>query len=267
MIIPVNGCEYAVHDTGSGPETIIFGHGYLMTHRLFDPQVEALKDDFRCITFDWRGQGDSEITTGGYDVRDLARDVIGILDALEIERAHYVGLSMGGFVGFRLLAHYGDRLHSALLFDSDAGAEPTWSWLKYQAMLYMVERFGYDSVIDQVLPLMFGDTSLRERPEEVKAWAEQIKTQDPRGIVAAGRGIFSRESVLPFLGTARTPTLIAVGAEDKTTPPEKSATAHDALPNSEMLIIPHAGHSSPVEQPDAVTQAIRRFITEKAVVA
>ena len=114
---------------------------------------------------------------------------------------------------------------------------------------------------------MFGDTSLRERPEEVKAWAERIKTQDPRGIVAAGRGIFSRESVLPFLGTARTPTLIAVGAEDKTTPPEKSATAHDALPNSEMLIIPHAGHSSPVEQPDAVTQAIRRFITEKAVVA
>ncbi len=265
--LSVNGCDYAVYDTGPGPETIVFGHGYLMTHRLFDAQVEALKDEYRCVSFDWRGQGDSEVTTGGYDVRDLARDVIGIMDALDIDRAHYVGLSMGGFVGFRLLAHYGDRLRSAILLDSDAGAESTWRWLKYQAMLTMVENFGYGSVMDRVLPLMFGKTYRREHPGQIKQWAERIQAQDPIGIVRAGRSIFSRESTLPLLGKARTPTLVAVGSEDVTTPPEKTATAHDALPNSEMLIIPHAGHSSPVEQPEAVTNAIRRFITEKAVPA
>ena len=267
LTLPVNGCDYAVYDTGTGPDTIVFGHGYLMTHRLFDAQVEALKDEYRCVAFDWRGQGNSEITTGGYDVRDLAQDVVGIMDALGIDNAHYVGLSMGGFVGFRLLAHYGDRLRSAILLDSDAGAESTWRWLKYQAMLTMVETVGYDSVMGRVLPLMFGETYRREHPDAVKQWAERIKAQDPKGIVPAGRSIFSRESTLPLLGKARTPTLVAVGSEDVTTPPEKTATAHDALPNSEMLIIPHAGHSSPVEQPEAVTKAIRRFITEKAVPA
>jgi pimeloyl-ACP methyl ester carboxylesterase len=260
--VSVNGCEYFVRDQGSGPETIVFGHGYLMTHRLFDEQVAALKDDYRCIAFDWRGQGMSEITTGGYDVRDLARDVDALLDALDIEKCHYVGLSMGGFVGFRLLAHYGDRLHSAILLDSDAGAESRWRWMKYQAMIAMVERFGYDSVMDRVIPLMFGETFRREHPDEVERWTERITAQDPRGICAAGRGIFSRESVLPLLGQARTPTLLIVGGEDVTTPPEKTATAHDALPNSRMLIIPHAGHSSAVEQPDTVTNAIRTFITE-----
>ncbi|WP_179862288.1 alpha/beta fold hydrolase [Longibacter salinarum] len=260
--VTVNGCEYFVKDTEEGPETIVFGHGYLMTHRLFDAQVDALSDSYRCIAFDWRGQGMTQITTGGYDVRDLARDVASLLDAMDVDRCHYVGLSMGGFVGFRLLAHYGDRLHSAVLLDSDAGAESMLRWLKYQAMLTMVEHFGYDSVIDRVIPLMFGETFRREQPEAVEMWTERITAQDPRGIVPAGRGIFSRESALPLLGKARTPTLLMVGGEDVTTPPEKTAAAHDALPNSKMLIVPQAGHSSAVEQPEAVTHAIRRFLAE-----
>jgi len=260
--VKVNGCEYFVRDVGDGDETIVFGHGYLMTHRLFDHQIEALRDEYRCIAFDWRGQGMSEITTGGYDVRDLARDVSELLNVMGVARCHYVGLSMGGFVGFRLLAHYGERLHSTVLLDSDAGAESLWRWMKYQTMIAMVDHLGYDSVIDRVIPLMFGETFRREHPDKVQAWTERITAQDPRGIVRAGRGIFSRESALPVLGQARTPTLLIVGGEDKTTPPEKTATAHDALPNSRMLVLPQAGHSSAIEQPDAVTNAIRRFLTQ-----
>jgi len=260
--VTANGCEYFVREVGDGPETIVFGHGYLMTHRMWDAPIEALKDRYRCVAFDWRGQGLSEITTGGYDVPNLARDVVALFDALEIDRCHYVGLSMGGFVGYRLLVDHADRLHTAAILDSDAGAESVRPWLKYEAMLAWVEHYGYDRIIGSVIPLMFGDTFRREHPDEIETWTDRITAQDPRGIVPAGRGIFRRTSVLPRLGTARTPTLVAVGAEDRTTPIEKTVAAHDALPNAEMLIVPHAGHSAPIEQPQTVTTALHRFLRE-----
>lgn len=260
--VSVNGCRTFVKDVGDGPETIVFGHGYLLTHRLFDAQIDALRDRYRCIAFDWRGQGESEITEGGYGVDALADDVVALLDAMDVGRCHYVGLSMGGFVGYRLLVHHADRLLSASILDSDAGAEPALQRIRYEGMLAVVERFGYGPVIDRVVPLMFGETFRREQPDAVREWTDRITQQDPEGIVPAGRGIFRRNSILPRLGQVRTPTLVLVGAEDRTTPPEKSAAAHDALPNSQMLIVPQAGHSSCIERPDAVTDALETFIAD-----
>ena len=259
--LSINGCDYFYNTYGSGSETIAFGHGFLMTHRMWRAQVEALSDRYRCIVWDWRGQGQSSIPATGYDVPDLARDVVALLDALDATPCHYVGLSMGGFVGFELLTRHAHVLQSAALLDTAASAETLRDRLKYTAMLETVRRLGYDPVIDRTVSLLFGDTFRREHPERVARWAERITAQDPRGIVPAGHGIFRRENRLVDLGTARMPTLMLVGAEDRTTPPEKARDAHDALPNSRFVIVPHAGHSSPVEQPDAVTHHLRQFLT------
>lgn len=261
--LTVNGCSYHYTDTGAGDETIVFGHGFLMTHRLFDAQVEALSDRYRCVAFDWRGQGDSEVTDGGYDVPDLARDVVALADELDLAPFHYVGLSMGGFVGFDLLAHHAGVLRSATILDSSAEAEPMRSRVKYQAMLEAVKRVGFDAVIDRVVPLLFGPTFRREQPDAVEAWVERITAQDPVGIYRAGKAIFSRQSVLSTLGGARTPTLLLVGADDAATPPERSEKAHDALPSSRLVILPDAGHSSAVERPDAVTQHLTDFLDSR----
>ena len=258
----VNGCTYFYQDTGTGDETIVFGHGFLMTHRMWDAQIDALSDRYRCVAVDWRGQGQSEVTDGGYDVPDLARDLVALIDTLDLGRVHYVGLSMGGFVGFDLLAHHADVLRSAVLLDSSAEAEPTMQRLKYRAMLEAVKRLGYDAVMDRVVPILFGPTFRREHPDAVQTWIERITAQDRTGIYRAGRAIFDREGVLSRLGQARTPTLLLVGADDVATPPKRSERANDALPNSRLVILPNAGHSSAVERPTAVTEHIKTFLNE-----
>lgn len=265
--LSVNGCTYYYEDTGSGPETLVFGHGYLMTHRMWDAQVDAFASDYRCIRFDWRGQGQTQITDGGYDVPDLARDAAALIDALDAGPCHYVGLSMGGFVGFRLLVDHPEVLRSAALLDTSAEAEGTLQWIRYEAMIAAVERLGYDPIIRRVVPILFGPTFRREQPDAVDAWVQRIVEQDPTGIVRAGRGIFRREGVLHRLGQARTPTLLLTGADDVATRPERAATAHEALPNASLVLLPNAGHSSAVERPDAVNEHLRRFLAEAVVAA
>ena len=102
--LTANGCDLYYEDTGSGRESIVFAHGLLWSGRMYDDQVAALKGRFRCITFDFRGQGQSQITKSGYDMDDLTLDAGGLIERLGVAPCHFVGLSMGGFVGMRLAA-------------------------------------------------------------------------------------------------------------------------------------------------------------------
>ena len=265
--LSVNGCTYFYEEIGSGDETIVFGHGYLMTHRLWPSQIEAFRDTYRCIVFDWRGQGQTEIPESGYDVPNLARDAAELIRSLDASPCHYVGLSMGGFVGFHLLTDHAPLLRSAALLDTSAEAEPLTTRLKYEAMLQTVRRIGYDPVLPRVLPILFGPDFRRNRSDEVKRWTDIITSQDREGIYRAGRGIFRRKSHLAALGGARTPTLLLTGAEDVATPPDRARKAHDALPNSQFLLLPGAGHSSAIERPEAVTNHLRTFWADLAVEA
>lgn len=266
--LDVNGCSYYYDETGDGPETIVFGHGFLMTHRMWEHQVEAFRDRYRCITFDWRGQGWSEVTGEGYGVKALTEDLLRIIEQLDVGPFHYVGLSMGGFVGFRLLLRDPDNLLSAALLETQAGAEEQSKWLRYRAMLFIARYVGYGPVVDRALSLLFGPAFLNDpdNEQEIERWKGIIMSNDRVGVYRAGHGIFNRPSLLPQLGAIETPTLLLTGADDVSTPVEKARLAHERLPNSKLLVIPAAGHSSPVERPDAVTQALERFIAEHAAV-
>ena len=81
---------------------IVFAHGLLWSSQMYDKQVEYFQTDYRCIAFDFRGQGQSQITKSGYDMETLTEDTLGLLDALGIDKCHFVGLSMGGFVAQRI---------------------------------------------------------------------------------------------------------------------------------------------------------------------
>lgn len=118
--LQVNGAQLYYEDRGSGAETILFAHGLLFDHCLFEAQVAAFQDRNLCVTFDFRGQGQSEVTPGGYDMDTLAEDAAALMDALALWPCHFVGVSMGGFVGLRLALHYPEMLHSLSLLDTSA---------------------------------------------------------------------------------------------------------------------------------------------------
>jgi pimeloyl-ACP methyl ester carboxylesterase len=266
--LSINGCQYYYEDVGTGPETVVFGHGFLMTHRMWEHQVEALRDRYRCIAFDWRGQGWSEVTKSGYSVLELCEDLVELVERLDTGPVHYVGLSMGGFVGFRLLLRDPDWLQSATLIDTQADAETGSSRLRYEAMLLIARTIGYEPVIDRTLQMMFGPAFLNNPNNEqaIERWRGIATSNSRVGVYRAGQAIFQRPNVLPLLGAIRTPTLLMTGSDDTPTPVDAARRAQQAIPKAELTVIPAAGHSSPIERPEAVTERLESFIAAHTAV-
>ena len=260
----LNGCDYFYEETGAGPETIVFGHGFLMTHRLWESQLDALGDRYRCLALDWRGQGWSTVPNHGYELSSLTADLIAFIETLVEGPCHYVGLSMGGFTGLRLLGRRPDLVRSAVLMSTQAHPEDETNQLQYRALLEGTRRLGYGPFIDRVLPMLFSPAFLNdsERHREVERWRGIIQSNDPEGIYRTGRSIFWRNDLRDDLSRIETPVLLLAGADDIAISPDRTRAAHAQIPSSEFAVIPAAGHSAPVERPAVVTDLLRRFISK-----
>ena len=95
----INGCNLYYEDHGGQGETIVFAHSVLWSGEMFEAQVRAFKEHYRCITFDFRGQGRSEVAGNGYEIECLADDTVRLFEALNCAPCHLVGVSLGGIVG------------------------------------------------------------------------------------------------------------------------------------------------------------------------
>ncbi len=260
--VSVNGASLYYESHGAGPETIVFAHGLLWSGEMFAAQVAALASRYRCVTFDFRGQGRSEVTADGYDMDTLARDAAALIEALRLGPVHFAGLSMGGFVALRLAARRPDLLRSVILLETSAQAEPAESARKYRRLALVGHWLGFGLVAGLVMPVMFGRTFLTDpaRAAERRLWRKRLVANDRSGIFHAVRGVIDRDPVLPELDHVRLPALVIVGDEDVATVPAEAERIHQALRGSQLVVIPRAGHSSTIEQPAAVNAAIAAFL-------
>lgn len=257
--LDVNGARLHYEIVGSGTETIVFSHGLLMSGEMFRQQAEALGRHYRCILYDHRGQGRSEVTDGGYDMDTLAEDAVALIDQLDAAPCHFVGLSMGGFVGLRLAIRHPQLLRSLVLMDTSADPEPR--RFKYSLMAWFGRWFGFRLLVKPVMRLMFGRSFLRD-PGKVDAragWRRHLLALDRIGAYRAARGVIDRESVYDALGAITVPTLVLVGDEDVATVPALAERIRAAIPHARLVVIPHAGHTTAVEQPEAVNTVIGEF--------
>lgn len=260
--IRVNGVELYYEEHGSGSETIFFSHGLLMSCRMFDDQVSMLKDRYRCIAFDHRGQGQSEITRDGYDMDTLYEDAAALIETLGGAPCHFAGLSMGGFVGLRLAIRRPDLLKSLLLLETSADPEPSENISRYKLFAFVARWTGPAIVGNQIMKIMFGRKFLNDPAQAGlrREWLQRLSSINRIGGVRATYGVISRQGVYDEIGNIHTPTLIIVGDQDVATPLPKSQHLHEAIPNSQLIVIPGAGHSSTIEEPTAVNAAINDFL-------
>ncbi len=258
----VNDCELYYEDTGQGAETVVFSHGLLMNHTMFDAQVETLRDSYRCVRYDHRCQGRSGITESGCDMDSLCEDAAEFIRCLDCGPVHFAGLSMGGFVGLRLALHHPGLLRSLTLLDTTADPEPPLKRLKYRLMVAVARRFGFRPLIGTILPLMFGRSFLGDprRDAELERWRDYMLQADRDAILRATLGVIRRAGVYDRLGSIYTPTLILVGEEDRATPPSLARRMQAGIPISHLAVIPGAGHSPTIEQPEAVSAAMLDFL-------
>ena len=255
----------AYTDTGA-PEgkpdapVVFFAHGLLFSGRMFEPQIEHLRADFRCVAIDFRGQGNSPRALGGYDMDTLTVDVAELLRHLQIPVVNFVGLSMGGFVGIRLAARYPESVHTLTLMDTAATAEEPANRTKYKTLAKVYRLTG-------VRPLRTRDAPIMLAPENVDApwveeWISRLDRNDRAGMIKAIESVADRDPCEDEAVRIIAPTLIMVGAEDAATPPAKSRRLGELIATTRFHEIPGAGHSATLERPDEVNAILSAFLSE-----
>lgn len=264
-IAEINETSLYYEDTGPGStgETIVFSHGLLWGTELFAPQVAALRSRYRCISWDHRGQGKSaEDWRHCIGMELLAQDATALLDHLGVKAATFVGLSMGGFVGMRVAARRPDLVRRLVLIETSIAREAAATVPRYRMLNAVYRRVGPRLVAGQVAKVMLGTSTLRDasRKREVAKWIEIMTRR--RDIWRAVNGVIDRAPMAQDeLAKIKVPTLVIVGDEDVATPRDKAELIVGAIAGAKLEVVARAGHSSTVEQPDAVNRLLDAFLT------
>jgi len=247
MIIEANDIQINYEWSGvKQAPVVVLSHSLACSMVMWDPQLEMLESKFRVLRFDTRGHGGSQASQGSYTLEQLADDSIGILDGLEIERVHWVGLSMGGMIGQGLALRHPGRLESLVLADTAAiipdEAQPVW-----QERIDAVRNAGMQAVAESTLERWFTPNYLKQKRPEVDQIRQQLLVTPADGYIGCSEAI-RRLNYLNQLGVIQTPTLIMVGADDPGTPVAASEAMHAHIKGSDLVVIPAAAHLSNIEQ-------------------
>ena len=259
--IQINGARLYYEDQGVGPGTIVFGHALLFSGKMFRMQVQALSADYRCLTFDFRGQGQSEVTPGGYNMDSLAEDAAGLIENLGCIPCHFAGHSMGSFVAMRLALRRPEWIKSLVLMAASADHQPHREVIQYWLMSLLARRFGIGLVVNQVMPILFGRKFLDDPTQAPlrEEWRQRLIANHPIGAACAVRGVITRQGLIRELDQITVPTLIIAGEQDRAAPPARGLQIQARISGSTFVAIPQAGHLFTVEQPEAVNSALVGF--------
>lgn len=255
-IITDDGCVIACdyRPRGDAP-TVVLSPSLGTAMALFDAQVEALADCYSILRYDPRGHGSSAIPEGGYSLDRLGRDVIGLLDVFDIDRAHFVGVSLGGMTGQWMGYRAPERLLSLTLANTSAYMGPPTGWAD---RIRTVLDMGMDAMVEPVIERWFTTTFRSTCETEVARIAAMLAATAPKGYAGCCAAIRDMD----LRGTASlidVPTLVIAGAQDPATPPEHANYLASAIDGAKLVTL-DAAHLSNVEQTTLFNNALLRFL-------
>lgn len=245
----------------SGKETgpvVLMAHSLGCNLHMWDPQMSALEAIYNVVRLDMRGHGQSSVPPGPYTLDELADDAIAVMDSLNIEKAHWVGLSVGGMIGQSLLLRYPKRFISAALCDT-ASAQPDSAKPIWDARIQAVETDGLGSIVDATMERWFTAAGLKSGNPAVAAVRTQLENTSDEGYVACCHAIM-KLNYIEQLSEINVPVSLIVGAEDMATPVSGSEAMHIRLPNSQLNVLDNASHISNVEQVEAFNEVLLPFL-------
>ena len=241
---------------------VVLLHAFPLNRRMWGPQLGVLRQaGFSPVAPDLPGFGDSPLS-GPPDLEHFARAVLRTLDQLHIERAAWVGLSMGGYVLFRVLALAPERVAAVVLADTRAEPDSPEARARRFDQASRVAASGPQAIAEGFLEGALGPTSRRQRPGVVGRVRELVLQARPAGIIHALHAMAARPDSTPLLGSIRVPALAMVGQEDALTPPAVVKALAERIPGARCVEIPGAGHLPNLETPEAFNEALLNFLRE-----
>jgi len=248
-------------DVGDGP-AVLLGHSFLCDRTMWAGQVPALAEHYRVLNMDIRGHGESGPVDSRCSLAELLDDALAVLDEAGVERAAWVGLSVGGMIAMRVALAHPERVAALGLLATDAGAETRWKRFKYGMLAVVAKRVGVRRMVGQINQQMLGKTTLRTRPALVAHWSRRFAGLDLRSVLNVQPAIVERENILARLPGVEAPAIVLVGQEDEALPPERSRRIAEALPDARLREVEAAGHLVAVERPALVTDSLISFLGE-----
>ena len=242
--------------------SLVCAHGTLMDRTMFEPQLDALSDDYHVLAYDLRARTDRYAEP--YDLYDLADDCEALLDARGIDSCTLAGMSMGGFMALRFAERYPDRLDGIVMIDSIAQPHEDGDIEQYRTMIDTVREMGDvpENMAATVKHILFGSTSNAERTALVDSWADRWLTYPGEAVYQEVSSWLERPDFTDRLDDITVPVLAIHGEEDASLDIEKSEDMVEHLPDGELVPIPEAGHSANTENPAAANAAIREFLAD-----
>jgi 3-oxoadipate enol-lactonase len=261
MKITANGISinYTLDGPASAP-VVTLSHSLATNFSMWDPQIPALASRYRVLRYDTRGHGGTDAPEGAYSLDQLAEDARALLQALGIGRTHFVGLSMGGFIGQILALEYPRMLQSLVLCDTTsrvpADAKPMWD-----ERMRVARSQGMEPHVEPTISRWFTAPFREQRPDVVTPVRAMIRATQPAGYIGCCHAIAALD-LTDRLRAISVPTLVIVGEEDSGTPVAAARTIHERIKGSELVILKSASHLSNVEQPEAFNQAVTGFLAK-----
>ena len=245
-------------DSGGDGQPVVLAHAIGCDHRMWDALAARLAGRFRVIRFDARGHGRSPVPPRPYSLDDLADDALALLDRLGLEKAHWVGLSMGAMIGMAFALAYPGRLGRLVLANttSSYGPEGRPMW---HARAKAVEEGGLEAIEPMVMARYFSEEFRASHPQAVATVSKRFLETPVAGYLGCCDAIaeldFTRD-----LGRIHNRTLAIAGALDAGTPPAMSQVIAERIPGARLAVIAGAAHLSAAERPEEFATLVESFL-------
>jgi 3-oxoadipate enol-lactonase len=245
-------------DGAAGAPVVVFSNSLGTNLAMWDAQVPALAEKFRVLRYDSRGHGLSDVTPGPYTIEGLARDVVSLLDALQISTAHYCGLSVGGLIGQWLGIHASKRFQSLTLCNTAARIGTTDAW---NTRIAAVREGGMTAIANGVIARWFTEDFAKRAPTAVEATRQMLLHSPPEGYAATGAALRD-EDLRAAVSRVSLPTLVISGTRDAATTTADGRFIAEKIPGAQYVEL-DAAHLSNIEAAEPFTAALLKFLGQQ----
>jgi pimeloyl-ACP methyl ester carboxylesterase len=255
-LVRTKGLEVAHERTGAGPP-LVFVHGAAEDHRIWQPQLAGLADEFTVVAWDEPGAGRSSDVPAGFSLADYADCLAAVIERVALGPAHIAGLSWGGSVILELYRRHPEHVATLILADTYAGWKGSLPEEEVRARVQAARRMltAATEEFDPTFPGLFANDPPAEFVPLLKEIAAGIRPESLRGQLQVMAGTDLR-NLLPLIDV---PTLLIWGEQDARSPLGVARQFEKAIPNTELVLIPDAGHVSNLEQPARFNEVVRAF--------
>lgn len=266
--ITVNNISVSYIDEGPiHDQTIILIHGFPLNKSMWDKQIEELMHNYRVIAYDIRGHGNSDIGDDDFSIELFVKDLLGLMDKLEIGKAIVCGFSMGGYIALNAIENHPERFNALVLCDTNCTADNSEGKEKRMKTIVSIKEYGLELYAEESIKKLFAPISFLIQLKEITLVRDMIMKTSNQSLFKTLHALANRKATCSKLHEIKVPVHFTVGKEDEITPPEVALSMHEKIKGSSIHIIDHAGHLCNMEKPKEFNNQFIEFLMKNSLIA